>query len=728
MVVTIIIGTKFAENERLFGVQSTYKEDIYTTALPDKESKLYKEKISEAAKLADEIEKDVGVKGSHRFLHLAEERGIEFETELDEEAKYSSVWRGNTSGGAQNNTAAPSGVSQAKYVPPAKRGTLASEKAPASREEDNGTKGKAESHDRTRMKGSKDSIQQNHASSPKKKAQPEAALSPKQDRTSEQEQPKKSPKEEAKKETKGTKAVVSPTTSATLSTAVVPSSPQQNVASAASSSSPAAGSSVSPSSTSTSSSASSQTSVTSPSTASSETAAATSAPAKPAAASSGSAVKSTLKFNPNAKAFQPTAAPFVPSGAGAAATFALRPANTPGDARKPGDSTNKRIHPHEAETFLFGRSLEIHPRKISDMYCKRMSLQMQQEAPESVSDTWPFGGVQYRYLYSNEEQMYYMRPNVPSPQSPTQSHFGVPPPHYATSPPSPGVVASAAPVLKIQGPQPGMHSIPGYPQIRYQPIPSAPAMAPPYVFPNGQQYPPYPPQPVYSQPPPQVLQKRFYMPPGNKQGVPVQQTSPQFASGFPPPGAAVQQTSPNSIIMEQPMGGMHTFQGQYVTSPPMMRYQETPGHHHQSNITQPDLKKGMPPRGMMYEDYRFINQQPPQHHHHQPQHSPQQPLPPQVQPQPQQQEFVEGHPLHPGHHQPLNLQHQHHQHPHAHQQHHHGHQHQHMGQPQNPQLPQGPQSPQQGQSPLPHHQFPHHQQGASSSPLAFPHMQVMYQQ
>lgn len=88
---------QFSVNEKKFGVKNTFDENLYTTKL-DK-SKMSLEQIRKADKLALEIEKQVSTN-----YHLNEERGKKSNTDLDEEARYSSV---NTS--------------ERAYVPPAFR-------------------------------------------------------------------------------------------------------------------------------------------------------------------------------------------------------------------------------------------------------------------------------------------------------------------------------------------------------------------------------------------------------------------------------------------------------------------------------------------------------------------------------------------------------------------------------------------------------------------------------
>eukprot|EP00834_Sanchytrium_tribonematis_P005206 NODE_300_length_10433_cov_0.716470.p4 type:complete len:416 gc:universal NODE_300_length_10433_cov_0.716470:3061-4308(+) len=78
---------QFEENEKKFGVTTTYDESIYTTHL-DKSSKEYKDKEKEAERIAREIEKS-----SSANTHMKEERGQKLEDEVDEETKYSEVLR-----------------------------------------------------------------------------------------------------------------------------------------------------------------------------------------------------------------------------------------------------------------------------------------------------------------------------------------------------------------------------------------------------------------------------------------------------------------------------------------------------------------------------------------------------------------------------------------------------------------------------------------------------------
>lgn len=79
---------QFEANETLFGVKSTFDEDLYTTKL--ERGPQMSELEKEAVRIAREIE------GEHtRDLHLAEERGIQLHEnlEVDEETRFSAVIR-----------------------------------------------------------------------------------------------------------------------------------------------------------------------------------------------------------------------------------------------------------------------------------------------------------------------------------------------------------------------------------------------------------------------------------------------------------------------------------------------------------------------------------------------------------------------------------------------------------------------------------------------------------
>ncbi|GBG65757.1 hypothetical protein CBR_g52348 [Chara braunii] len=79
---------QFAENKKLFGVESTFDENLYTTKLEKGSGPEAREREREAARIAREIE----LKAT-RNPHLAEERGQVLETSIGEEELYSSVLR-----------------------------------------------------------------------------------------------------------------------------------------------------------------------------------------------------------------------------------------------------------------------------------------------------------------------------------------------------------------------------------------------------------------------------------------------------------------------------------------------------------------------------------------------------------------------------------------------------------------------------------------------------------
>ena len=100
---------QFAANERMYGVQSTYDENIYTTAI-DRNNPLYRQREAEAARIAREIEGSAPANA-----HVAEERHRDAERGdgMDEEEKYSGVRR-------EAATALPKRAAGA-YVPPSQR-------------------------------------------------------------------------------------------------------------------------------------------------------------------------------------------------------------------------------------------------------------------------------------------------------------------------------------------------------------------------------------------------------------------------------------------------------------------------------------------------------------------------------------------------------------------------------------------------------------------------------
>lgn len=89
---------QFETNEALFGVKSTFDEELYTTKL--ERGPQTKDREREASRIAREIEAE-----ETGDFHLADERGIHFHQnfEIDEEAIYSSVSRGVVNGGYKEN-------------------------------------------------------------------------------------------------------------------------------------------------------------------------------------------------------------------------------------------------------------------------------------------------------------------------------------------------------------------------------------------------------------------------------------------------------------------------------------------------------------------------------------------------------------------------------------------------------------------------------------------------
>ncbi|XP_023529022.1 polyadenylate-binding protein-interacting protein 3-like isoform X2 [Cucurbita pepo subsp. pepo] len=80
---------QFEVNEKLFGVRSTFDEELYTTKL--ERGPQTRELEKEASRIAREIEGE-----DTEDLHLAEERGIDLHDkfDIDEETRFSSVFRG----------------------------------------------------------------------------------------------------------------------------------------------------------------------------------------------------------------------------------------------------------------------------------------------------------------------------------------------------------------------------------------------------------------------------------------------------------------------------------------------------------------------------------------------------------------------------------------------------------------------------------------------------------
>ncbi|KZT53513.1 hypothetical protein CALCODRAFT_486277 [Calocera cornea HHB12733] len=79
---------QFAANEKLFGVKTSFDEDLYTTKL-DRSASDFKEREKRAQKLAEEIQQS-----STANVHIAEERGAKVDDSgVNEEDKYSGVAR-----------------------------------------------------------------------------------------------------------------------------------------------------------------------------------------------------------------------------------------------------------------------------------------------------------------------------------------------------------------------------------------------------------------------------------------------------------------------------------------------------------------------------------------------------------------------------------------------------------------------------------------------------------
>ncbi|KAG7866791.1 hypothetical protein KL918_002986 [Ogataea parapolymorpha] len=122
---------QFEVNERKFGIQSTYDEDLYTTKI-SKNAPDYEQRLKEAEKIAREIESQ----GHNGNIHLAEERGIIVDDSgVDEEDKYSGVARepasqnegdalllGMLRANTKDHKTELRSTATGKYVPPRQRG------------------------------------------------------------------------------------------------------------------------------------------------------------------------------------------------------------------------------------------------------------------------------------------------------------------------------------------------------------------------------------------------------------------------------------------------------------------------------------------------------------------------------------------------------------------------------------------------------------------------------
>jgi hypothetical protein len=82
---------QFSENERKFGVKSTWDEEFYTTSI-DKSASDYNERRLQAERIASQIESEARSKKTTN-VHLREERGIEPIDDIDEEDRYGAVVR-----------------------------------------------------------------------------------------------------------------------------------------------------------------------------------------------------------------------------------------------------------------------------------------------------------------------------------------------------------------------------------------------------------------------------------------------------------------------------------------------------------------------------------------------------------------------------------------------------------------------------------------------------------
>ena len=106
---------QFATNERMFGVKSSYSEEIYTTKL-DRSHPEFEKRLRQAESIAREIEGKVSTNP-----HLQEERNQKVDDSgIDEEDKYAGVIR-NQQSPAPPTFAAAAAAGGNKYTPPAKR-------------------------------------------------------------------------------------------------------------------------------------------------------------------------------------------------------------------------------------------------------------------------------------------------------------------------------------------------------------------------------------------------------------------------------------------------------------------------------------------------------------------------------------------------------------------------------------------------------------------------------
>jgi hypothetical protein len=101
---------QFAENERKFGVKSTWDEEFYTTTI-DKSATDYNERRLLAERIASQIENEARSKTTSN-VHLLEERGFDLDDGIDEEDRYGAVVR-DAAAPAADTAAAGAGAAAA---------------------------------------------------------------------------------------------------------------------------------------------------------------------------------------------------------------------------------------------------------------------------------------------------------------------------------------------------------------------------------------------------------------------------------------------------------------------------------------------------------------------------------------------------------------------------------------------------------------------------------------
>jgi len=111
---------QFQANKDLFGVESTWDENLYTVPL-DKRSEFYKDRQHYAERIAEEIEREA--RGASN-IHLLEERLTDLNQleNFDEEDRYGAVIRDSSKATVSGKSAPiPVSSSGGKYVPPQRR-------------------------------------------------------------------------------------------------------------------------------------------------------------------------------------------------------------------------------------------------------------------------------------------------------------------------------------------------------------------------------------------------------------------------------------------------------------------------------------------------------------------------------------------------------------------------------------------------------------------------------